>query len=73
MRAGRMWVWLVLAAVFSMHGLPNLAADTGHTDGGSVHEQLAYSHQSNQRTLPKAIREISPPTDVFPPTSPRPS
>jgi hypothetical protein len=39
MRAGRSWVWLVLAAVFSMHGLPYMAADTGHADMGSVHAQ----------------------------------
>lgn len=39
MRAGRMWVWLVLAAVFSMHGLPSLAADADHPDASSVHVQ----------------------------------
>ena len=32
MRAGRMWVLLVLAAVFSMHGLQCMTADTGHAE-----------------------------------------
>jgi hypothetical protein len=39
MRAGRIWVWLVLAAVFSMHGLQCTAADTHHADGDSFHEE----------------------------------
>jgi hypothetical protein len=59
MRAGRMWVWLVLAAVFSMHGPQCMAADTHHADGGSVHVQaLAWPEAAAPALLP--IMEAHP-------------
>lgn len=39
MRAGRFWVLLVLAALFSMHGLQSMAADSSHAGTAAVHLQ----------------------------------
>ena len=39
MRARPMWVLVVLAAVFAMHGLPVMAAGSGHPETGTHHVQ----------------------------------
>lgn len=51
MRAGRMWVLLVLAALFSMHGLQFMAVESSHESMGFAHVQTLTAPEGAASTV----------------------